>query len=80
MAENTNRSLFGFHGLFGFIISVAGLLIILVTLMLMAIATQRNSQVRPYDPSVVRDINHLKANTPENMKYNVRFNEVKETK
>ncbi len=80
MAENTKRSLFGFHGLFGFIISIGGLLVILVTLMLMAIATQRNSQVRPYDPSVIRDINHLKKNTPENMKYNVRFNNAKESK
>jgi hypothetical protein len=80
MAENTNRSLFGFHGLFGFIISVGGLLAILTILMLMAIATQRNSQVRPYDPSVVRDINHLKANSPENMKYNIKKNIVKETK
>ena len=69
MAENTKRSVFGFHGIFGIMISIVGLLVILVTLMLLAIVTQRNAAVAPYDPSVIRDVNNLKMNSIENWNY-----------
>ena len=69
MAENTKRSVFGFHGVFGILISIVGLLVILVTLMLLAIVSQRHSAVTPYDPSVIRDVNNLKMNSVENWNY-----------
>jgi len=78
MAENTNRSLFGFHGLTGVMISIVGLLVILVTLMLLAIVAQRHATEKPYDPSVIRDVNNLKMNSIENWNYS--FQEAKKDK
>jgi len=69
MAENTNRSVFGLHGLTGIAISIVGLLTILVTLMLMAIIVQRDGVENPYDPSVIRDINNLKMISVENKQF-----------
>ncbi len=69
MAENTKRSVFGFHGVFGILISIVGLIVLLVVLMLMAIVAQRNAVENPYDPSVIRDVNNLKMNSIENWNY-----------
>jgi len=69
MAENTKRSVFGFHGLFGFLISVVGLLSICAALMLMVIAVQRNAQVRPYDPAPIRDIHNIKMISVDNKNF-----------
>jgi len=69
MAENTKRSVFGFNGLFGLLISVVGLLSICVALMLMVIAVQRNSQVRPYDPAPIRDVNNIKMISVDNKNF-----------
>lgn len=69
MAENTKRSVFGFHGIFGILISIVGLLVILVTLMLLSIVAQRHAVESPYDPSVIRDVNNLKQNSIENWNY-----------
>jgi len=69
MAENTKRSVFGFHGLFGFLISIVGLLSICVALMLMVIAVQRNSQVKPYDPAPIRDMNNIKMISVDNKNF-----------
>jgi len=69
MAENTKRSVFGFHGLFGFLLSVAGLLSICVALMLMVIAVQRNAQVKPYDPAPIRDIHNIKMISVDNKNF-----------
>jgi len=69
MAENTKRSVFGFNGIFGIMISIVGLLVILVTLMLLAIVSQRHAAKSPYDPSVIRDVNNLKQNSVENWNY-----------
>lgn len=69
MAENTKRSVFGFHGVFGILISIVGLLVILVVLMLLSIITQRHAVENPYDPSVIRDVNNLKMNSVENWNY-----------
>jgi hypothetical protein len=69
MAENTKRSLFGLHGIFGVLISIVGLLVILITLMLMVIVVQRHSAVNPYDPSVIRDVNNLKMISKENKNF-----------
>ncbi len=69
MAENTKRSVFGFHGIFGILISIVGLLVILVTLMLLSVVAQRHAVEQPYDPSVIRDVNNLKMNSVENWNY-----------
>ena len=69
MAENTKRSVFGINGIFGILISIVGLLTILITLMLMVVVTQRNAAVRPYDPTVIRDIQNVKMIDVENKQY-----------
>ena len=69
MAENTKRSVFGLHGIFGILISIVGLLVILVTLMLMSIVVQRDSVKHPYDPSVIRDVNNLKMISVDNKNF-----------
>ncbi|NOR54857.1 MAG: DUF4006 family protein [Sulfurovum sp.] len=78
MAENTKRSLFGLHGIFGVLISIVGLLVILAILMTLAITTQRDAAVNPYDPSVIRDINNLKMRSVDNKKF--AFQPVQEKK
>ncbi len=72
MAENTKRSVFGFHGIFGILISIVGLLVILVTLMLLSIVAQRHAVETPYDPSVIRDVNNLKMNSIKNWDYSFK--------
>jgi len=69
MAENTKRSLFGFHGIFGILISIVGLLVILVVLMTLAVMSQRTATTLPYDPSVIRDVNNLKMISTENKNF-----------
>lgn len=69
MAENTKRSVFGFNGVFGILISIVGLLAILVTLMLLGIVAQRHAVENPYDPSVIRDVNNLKMRSVDNWNY-----------
>lgn len=69
MAENTKRSLFGLHGIFGVLISIVGLLAILITLMLMVVVTQRHAAVKPYDPAPIRDINNVKMISVENKQF-----------
>ena len=78
MAENTKRSVFGFHGIAGVMISIVGLLVILVTLMLLAIVAQRHAAESPYDPSVIRDVNNLKMRSIDNWNYS--FQEPKKDK
>ncbi len=69
MAENTKRSVFGFHGVFGILISIVGLLVILVVLMLMSVVTQREAVKHPYDASVIRDVNNLKMRSVDNKNF-----------
>jgi CHASE1-domain containing sensor protein len=69
MAENTKRSLFGLHGIFGVLISIVGLLVILVVLQLLVVVTQRNAAENPYDPTAIRDINNLKQIDVANKQY-----------
>jgi len=69
MNENTNRSVFGLHGLLGMAIAVVLLLSILVFLVSNAISTSRASAVNPYDPSAIRDINNLKMISVDNKQY-----------
>jgi len=69
MAENTNRNIFGLHGLTGVAISIVGLLVILVTLVLMSVSVQRESAINPYDPTAIRDINNLKMISTDNKEF-----------
>ncbi len=69
MAENTKRSVFGFHGVFGILISIVGLLVIWAVLMSQAVLSQQNSAKKPYDPAPIRDVNNLKMISTDNMKY-----------
>ena len=78
MAENTKRSVFGLHGIFGILISIVGLLAILIALQLMSIVTQRHAAQSPYDPSAIRDINNLKQIDPANKQF--AFNDPKKDK
>jgi len=54
MAENTKRSVFGFHGVFGVLISIFGLLFIWAVLMSQAILVQQDAAKNPYDPAPIR--------------------------
>ncbi|HFD13982.1 MAG TPA: DUF4006 family protein [Epsilonproteobacteria bacterium] len=69
MAENTKRSVFGFHGVFGVLISIVGLLFIWAVLMSQAVLVQQKAAVNPYDPAPIRDVNNLKMNSTENWNY-----------
>lgn len=69
MAENTKRSVFGFHGVFGILISIVTLLVILVVLMLLSIMTQRTAVANPYDPAPIRDVNNLKMISVDNKNF-----------
>lgn len=69
MAENTKRSVFGFHGLFGFILSIFGLLFILLVLISQAIIAQQHSVQKPYDPAPIRDVKNLKMISVDNKNF-----------
>ena len=69
MAENTKRSLFGFHGIFGVLISIFGLLFIWAVLMSQAVIVQQDAAANPYDPAPIRDLNNLKMNSTDNWNY-----------
>jgi hypothetical protein len=80
MAENTSRGLFKLNGITGMLIATALLLSILAFLTMQAIATQRASIKKPYDPSPiinsivgVKDVKDLKlkAISKENAKFDI---------
>lgn len=69
MAENTNRNVFGFHGIAGVLISIVGLLAILVSLIVLSIGAQRDGVTKPYNPAPIRDVNNLKMISVENKQF-----------
>ena len=69
MAENTKRSVFGFHGVFGILISIVGLILIWAILMSQAVIVQQKSAAKPYDPAPIRDLNNIKMISTDNMQY-----------
>jgi len=80
MAENTNRSMFGLHGITGMLIATLLLLSILAFLVTQAIAVQRVSITKPYDPAPiinsvvgVKDVKDLKLKkiSTENAKFDI---------
>jgi len=67
--ENTNRSVFGLHGVTGMLIATVLLLSILVFLVTNAIRIERSSAVKPYDPTmIVSSLDNVKAKSKENAK------------
>jgi len=69
MAENTKRSVFGFHGVFGILISIVGLIVIWAVLMSQAVIAQQNSAKNAYDPAPIRDLNNLKMRSVDNKQF-----------
>ena len=69
MAENTKRSVFGFHGVFGVLISIVGLLFVWAVLMSQAMLVQQDAAKKPYDPAPIRDVNNLKMKSLDNWDY-----------
>jgi len=69
MAENTKRSVFGFHGVFGILISIVGLLFIWAVLMSQAVIVQQDSAKKPYDPAPIRDLNNVKMRSVDNKNF-----------
>ncbi|MEY3090579.1 MAG: hypothetical protein RL113_895 [Pseudomonadota bacterium] len=69
MAENTKRSVFGLHGIFGVLISIVGLLVILIALQLMVVVTQRHAVQHPYNTKIIRDVNNIKMIAKENKQF-----------
>lgn len=69
MAENTKRSVFGFHGVFGILISIVGLLFIWAVLMSQAVLVQQKAAVNPYDPAPIRDLNNVKMRSVDNKNF-----------
>jgi len=72
MAENTNRGLFTLNGITGMLIATVLLLSILAFLVMNAIAVQRVSITKPYDPSpIVNSLDNVKMISKENAKYDI---------
>lgn len=69
MAENTKRAVFGFHGVFGVLISIVGLLFIWAVLMSQAILVQQDAVTHPYDPAPIRDVNNIKMRSVDNKNF-----------
>jgi len=69
MAENTKRSVFGFHGVFGILISIFGLLAICAVLISKAVFVQQDAAKNPYDPAPIRDVNNLKMRSVDNKNF-----------
>jgi len=69
MAENTKRSVFGFHGVFGILISIVGLLVVWAVLMSQAVIVQQEAAVNPYDPAPIRDLNNIKMRSVDNKNF-----------
>ncbi len=67
--ENTNRAVFGLHGVTGMLIATLLLLSILAGLTAWGIGVQQKSATNYYDPAPVLDINNLKANSKDNTKF-----------
>jgi hypothetical protein len=69
MAENTKRSVFGFHGVFGVLISIFGLIFIWAVLMSQAVLVQQDAAKKPYDPAPIRDVNNVKMRSVDNKNF-----------
>jgi len=70
MAENTNRGVFGIHGVTGMLIATVLLLSILVGLTVWGIGVQQKSASNFYDPSsITSSLDNVKENSQENANF-----------
>ena len=70
MAENTNRGVFGLHGVTGMLIATVLLLAILVVLTVWGIGVQQKSASNFYDPSAITSsLDNVKENSKENANF-----------
>jgi hypothetical protein len=74
--ENTNRSVFGIHGVTGMLIATVLLLSILAFLTVWGIQVQQASATKPYDPTpITSNLDNVKADSVDNAKF--AFKDVK---
>jgi len=64
MAVNTNRSVWGFHGIPAILVGFVVLIAIAYVLILAIVVTYRYGAVEPYDEKPIRDINNVKRIAP----------------
>ena len=65
--ENTNRSVFGLHGVTGMLIATVLLLSILVVLTMWGLKVQQKSATNFYDPTpITSNLDNVKMNSTEN--------------
>ena len=70
MAENTNRGVFGLHGVTGMLIATVLLLSILVVLTVWGIGVQKKSASNFYDPTpIIGSLDNVKANSKDNANF-----------
>jgi predicted membrane protein len=70
VAENTNRSVFGIHGVTGMLIATVLLLSILAFLTMWGIQVQQASATKAYDPApITNNLTNVKADSVDNAKY-----------
>jgi len=70
VTENTNRNVFGLHGVTGMLIATVLLLTILVVLTIWGIGVQQKSATNYYDASsITGDLNNVKSNSVDNAKH-----------
>ena len=68
--ENTNRAVFGIHGVTGMLIATVLLLSILVFLTVWGIGVQQDSSSNFYDPAAITsNLDNIKANSTENANF-----------
>ncbi|MEA3433254.1 MAG: DUF4006 family protein [Campylobacterota bacterium] len=70
MAENTNRGVFGLHGVTGMLIATVLLLSILAFLTAWGIGVQQGSASNFYDPTpITGSLENVKANSTDNANF-----------
>ena len=70
MAENTNRGVFGLHGVTGMLIATVLLLVILVVLTIWGLGVQQKSATNFYDPTpITGSLDNVKANSKDNANF-----------
>jgi len=70
VAENTNRSVFGIHGVTGMLIATVLLLSILAFLTMWGIKVQQASATKAYDPTpITSNLENVKADSKDNAKF-----------
>jgi len=68
--ENTNRAVFGLHGVTGMLIATVLLLSILVFLTIWGIGVQQSSASNFYDPTpITSNLDNVKADSKENVNF-----------